>query len=282
MAWAPDDSVVQPCWMYVSTERVNAGTFYVAAEGVVRSGQPSGSGAVLLPGGRLLLGNPDTADVIEIRAGDAANIPAFAYHIAFNLGDTEAEILWWVPGEMHTEEWKEKIHNGKGKWYEREPVTLNGTHDRNEGFPSHLDDLASWPPAQPTNGPLDMQHLPRSTWMHTFEGTDRRKTILVSFFYSDERIRCAKLTIPRYGESQRNSGDYERLIYVESGTLSVNLSTASGLIAQARRHDLPAAVHRAQPAGDRGRAGHRALRLGLRLTCLIPRGSRAPSRRAAV
>ena len=78
-----------------------------------------------------------------------------------------------------------------------------------------------------------MQHLPRSTWLHTFEGVDRRKTILVSHFYSDERIRCAKLTMPRYGESQRKSGDYERLIYVESGTLSVNLSkTGTGLIAR--------------------------------------------------
>ena len=59
----------------------------------------------------------------------------------------------------------------------------------------------------------------------------------MSFFYCDERIRCAKLTMPRYGESQRNSGDYERLIYVESGTLSVNL-TASGTGLIARRGDM--------------------------------------------
>ena len=107
--------------------------------------------------------------MIEIQAGDAANIPAFAYHIAYNFGDTEAEILWWVPGEMHTEEWKEKIDTtADGKWYEREPVTLNGPHDRNEGFPSHLDDLAQLAAGgESTKGPLDMQHLPRSTWLHT-------------------------------------------------------------------------------------------------------------------
>src|SRR5947209_4086794 len=109
LAWAPDHSVVQPVWCYVSTHRVNAGTF-------------------------------------------------------------------------------------------------DGPHDRNEGFPSHLDDLAEWPPERPTKGPLDMQHLPESTWLHVFEGIDRRKTILVSFFYCDERIRCAKLTIPRWGESKRSSG----------------------------------------------------------------------------
>ncbi len=28
-AWAPEDSVTQPVWCYVSTHRVNAGTFYV-------------------------------------------------------------------------------------------------------------------------------------------------------------------------------------------------------------------------------------------------------------
>ena len=75
-----------------------------------------------------------------------------------------------------------------------------------------------------------MQHLPRSTWLNTFEGTDRRKMILVSFFYCDERIRCAKVSIPRFGESKRTSGDYERLLYVESGTLWVNLADGTGLI----------------------------------------------------
>jgi quercetin dioxygenase-like cupin family protein len=75
-----------------------------------------------------------------------------------------------------------------------------------------------------------MQHLPRSTWLNMFEGTDRRKTILVSFFYCDERIRCAKVSIPRFGESKRSSGDYERLLYVESGTLGVNLADGTGLI----------------------------------------------------
>ena len=232
LAWAPDDSVTQPVWMYVSTERVNAGTFYVQPKEWFDPGNHPGPEPYYCLRGTLLLGNPDTAGVIEINEGDAANIPALAYHIAFNFGDGEAEILWWVPGEMHTEEWKQKINDGTGKWYEREPVTLHGTHDRNDGFPSHLDDLAQWPPQGSTKGPLDVQPLPRPTWMHTFEGTNRRKTILVSFFYCDERIRCATLTMPKWGESQRSSGDYERLIYVKSGTLAVNLPKAgSGLLA---------------------------------------------------
>jgi quercetin dioxygenase-like cupin family protein len=231
-AWAPDDSVVQPVWCYVSTHRINCGTFFVQPKEWFDAGNHPGPEPYYCLRGTLHLGNPDTAGVIEIQQGDAANIPAFAYHIAHNLGDTEAEILWWVPGEMHTDEWKEKVHKGSGKWYEREPVTLDGPHDRNAGFHSHLDDLASWPPRESTITDVDMQHLPRSTWLNTFEGTDRRKMILVSFFYTDERIRCAKVSIPRYGESQRTSGDYERLLYVESGTLSVNLATGTGLIAK--------------------------------------------------
>ena len=120
-AWAPEDSVTQPVWCYVSTHRVNAGTFYVQPKEWFDPGNHPGPEPYYCLQGTLLLGNPDTAGVIEINTGDAANIPAFAYHIAFNMGDTEAEILWWVPGEMHTEEWKEKVHNGVGKWYEREP-----------------------------------------------------------------------------------------------------------------------------------------------------------------
>ena len=100
-AWAPEDSVTQPVWCYVSTHRVNAGTFYVQPKEWFDPGNHPGPEPYYSLRGTLLLGNPDTADVIEINAGDAANIPAFAYHIAYNLGDSEAEILWWVPGEMH-------------------------------------------------------------------------------------------------------------------------------------------------------------------------------------
>jgi quercetin dioxygenase-like cupin family protein len=110
-------------------------------------------------------------------------------------------------------------------------VTLNGPHDRNEGFPSHLDDLASWPPAQSTKGPLDMQHLPESTWLHLFQGVDSRRTIVASYFYCDERLRLAHLTLAKSRETEPESGDYERLIYVLSGKLSVALTgTGKGLI----------------------------------------------------
>ena len=49
-----------------------------------------------------------------------------------------------------------------------------------------------------------MQHLPRSTWLHTFQGTDPRQTILESFFYCDERIRCASCDAARVASRSRS------------------------------------------------------------------------------
>ncbi|MFN8224123.1 MAG: cupin domain-containing protein [Gaiellales bacterium] len=223
----------EPVWMYVSTHRVNAGTLFVQPGEGFEPGDHPGPEPYYCLRGELELGNPDTGSSIRIKAGDAANIPALAQHWARNVGEEPAEVIWWVPGEMHTDEWKEKIHKGVGKWYEREPVTFDGPRDRNEGFTSHLDDLGSWPPARPARLPYDMHHLPRSTWLHMLHGTDRRRTILVSFFYCDERIRIAKLQIPHSGETEPRSGDYERLLYVESGTLSVTLvGTGQGIVAE--------------------------------------------------
>ena len=85
-----------------------------------------------------MLSNPDTSDVVELEAGDAANIPALAFHHAWNVGDETCEILWWVPGEMHTDEFKHAIstrEHGEWRWYRRDAVMLNGTHDRNDGLP---------------------------------------------------------------------------------------------------------------------------------------------------
>jgi quercetin dioxygenase-like cupin family protein len=120
-------------------------------------------------------------------------------------------------------------------------------------LPSHLDDLERWPPAGSTKGDLDMQHLPRSTWLHLLQGTDPRLTVLNSFFYCDERIRCSLIALPAGRESQPESGDYERLLYVESGALSVNL-TGTGKSLLASPDELvflpPFTEHSLQAIGD--------------------------------
>jgi quercetin dioxygenase-like cupin family protein len=156
---------------------------------------------------------------------------------------------------MHTEEFKTKLDNDltDPRWYERSAVMLNGTQDRNDGFPSHLDDLAKWPPEGEHRGPLDMQHLPRSKWLHLLQGTDPRLTVLNSFFYCDDKIRCSMVSLPEGRESQPESGDYERLLYVEKGSLSVNL-TGTGKSLLAGPNDLvflpPFTEHSLQAIGD--------------------------------
>ena len=184
------------------------------------------------------------------------------------MGDTEAEILWWVPGEMHTEEWKEKVHNGVGKWYEREPVTLDGHARSQRGLsvaPRRSREVAAASIRRRGRWTCSICRGRRGCTRSRASTGARRSWRRSSTATSGSAARSCRFR--RYGESQRNSGDYERLIYVESGTLSVNLTASgTGLIARPRRHGVRAAVHRAQPAGDRGRAGHRAVGLGLRLT----------------
>jgi quercetin dioxygenase-like cupin family protein len=236
LSWSPEPGNAMATWVHVGTRRLNQGTFYVEPGHWFDAGNHPNPEPYYVLRGSLMLSNPDTSDVVELRAGDAANIPALAFHHAWNVGDETCEILWWVAGEMHTDEFKHAIstkEHGKWRWYGRKAVMLNGAHDRNEGFPSHLDDLQQWPPPVSTKGPLDMQHLPRSTWLHLLHGTDPRLTVLVSFFYCDDRIRCGKLTLPAGRESQSESGPAERTLFVEGGSLSVNLTgTGKSLLAR--------------------------------------------------
>src|SRR3954464_7371757 len=142
-SWAPVPGNSTPSWIYVGTKRVNCGTFYVQPGGWFDPGNHPNPEPYYILKGTLHLSNPDAGDVTGLRAGGASKLPALAYHHGFNFGDEEVVILWWVPGEMHTDDFKSKIqHNelGEWRWYEREAVTLGG-RERNEGFPSQLDEL---------------------------------------------------------------------------------------------------------------------------------------------
>ena len=260
LSWSPEPGNAMATWVYVGTRRLNQGTFYVEPGHWFDAGNHPNPEPYYVLGGSLMLSNPDTSDVVQLRAGDAANIPALAFHHAWNVGPETCEILWWVPGEMHTDEFKHAIstrEHGEWQWYPRRAVMLNGDHDRNDGFPSHLDDLARWPPRATTKTAVDMQHLPRSRWLHLLHGNDPRLTVLVSFFYCDEQIRCGKVTLPPGRESQPESGPWEKTLYVEEGSLSVNL-TGTGTSLLAGPGDVvflpPATEHSLQAIGDDGAA----------------------------
>ena len=98
-----------------------------------------------------------------------------------------------------------------------------------------------------------MQHLPSSRWLRLLQGTDPRLTILVSTFYADEQIRCGKVALPAGRESQPESGPWEKTLYVESGSLSVNLTgTGRSLLAAPGEVVFvpPGTEHSLQAIGD--------------------------------
>jgi quercetin dioxygenase-like cupin family protein len=255
VSWAPAPGNSTPGWITVSTPRVNAGVFLVQPGGWFDAGNHPGPEPYYILKGTLHLSNPDTGDVIEISAGDASNIPAFAYHHAHNFGDEACWIQWWVPGEMHTDDFKRKVCDGtlhETGWYERDAVVLNGPHTSNDGFLSRLDLLSSWPSDQPRDA-YDIQKLDRSTWLHTLQGNDPRLRVLTSFFYADERIRCGEVRLPASRESEPEVGDYELVLYVTAGDFLVNLTdTAQTLKAQAGDTVFlpPGVRHSYQAMGD--------------------------------
>jgi quercetin dioxygenase-like cupin family protein len=254
-SWAPAPGNSTPSWMYLSTRRMNSGVFSVQPGGWFDPGNHPNPEPYYILKGTLHLSNPDVGDVVELRAGDASNIPALAYHHGFNFGDEEVVILWWVPGEMHTDDFKSKIQNekmGEWRWYEREAVTLGG-RERNDGFPSQLDALASWPGAQNGASEHHMMKLDRTRWLHTLQGRDPRLVALVSFFYADERIRCGEVRLPRSRETEPETSEWEKLYYVTQGNFTVNLTgTNQSLLGNA--HDAiyvpPGVTHSLQAFGD--------------------------------
>ena len=224
-AWAPAPGNTTPGWTWVSTPHINAGMFAVPAGCWFDPGDHPNTEPYYILKGTLHLSNPDTSDVVELRAGDAANIPAWANHHGYNFGDEDCYIAWWVPGEMHTDLFKQKVEAGtlyELGWYERRPVVLNGEHDRNEGFPSRLDQLQGGP-AEPSVA-LDMMRFERDTWLHLITGDEPRQAYLTSFWYYDDRIRTGEMRLPVRRDTKPESVPFEKVICVTAGTLVTALT----------------------------------------------------------
>lgn len=231
-AWAPAPGNVTPSWTFVSTPYLNSGMFAVPAGGWFDPGDHPNPEPYYILSGTLHLSNPDTSDVIELKAGDASNIPAWAHHHGFNFTDEDVLIAWWVPGEMHTDLFKQKVQADtlhELGWYERDPVVLNGPHDRNEGFASRLDQLRQWP-SDAAKSDVDMVKCDRSTWLHLIAGTEPRRSYLRSFWYADARIRCGELRLPARRDTQPESHPYEQVILVTAGTLVVALTGTTDVL----------------------------------------------------
>ena len=77
-AWAPAPGNATPSWTWVSTPHINAGMFAVPAGCWFDPGDHPNTEPYYILKGTLHLSNPDTSDVVELHAGDASNIPAWA------------------------------------------------------------------------------------------------------------------------------------------------------------------------------------------------------------
>jgi len=231
-AWTPGTAPALPSWTFVSTRSMNSGKFSVAPGGWFDPGDHPNPEIYFILAGTLHLSNPDVSDVVTLATGDAALIPAFAYHHGFNFGNEDAVIYWWVPAEMHTDLFKHKVQNDQLHelgWYEREPVVLNGPHSSNPGFDSRIDALDRWP-VPIAQGEMDMVRLGPEHWLSFIQGSNPRQAALVSFFYADEAIRCGHIRLPAYRDTQPESSPWEKAIYVTRGSFCVALTGTTDVL----------------------------------------------------
>ena len=73
------------------------------------------------------------------------------------------------------------------------------------------------------------------------------------FFFCDEAIRCGKVALPAGRESEPQAGPWETTLYVESGTLSVNLTGAARSLLAGEGEVVflpPGTEHSLQAIGD--------------------------------
>ena len=54
--------------------------------------------------GTVNLVNPETGETIEVKAGDAAWIPAGGWHVAYNFGEEEAIVIAIIAGKVWSED----------------------------------------------------------------------------------------------------------------------------------------------------------------------------------
>lgn len=231
-AWAPAPGNATPSWTFASTRNINAGVFAVAAGGWFDPGDHPNLELYYILQGTLHLSNPDTSQVVELRAGDAGLIPRLAYHHGYNFGDVDCLIAWWVPAEMHTDLFKQKVENGtlyELGWYERKPVVLGGAHDRNDGFPSRLDQLESWPTDAPAFE-ADMVALPRERWLQLVAGDEPRRAYLRAFWYADPQIRGGELRLNGRRDTQPETQPFEQVLHVVEGELVVALTGTTDVL----------------------------------------------------
>ncbi len=269
----------------MSTPHINSGMFAVPAGCWFDPGDHPNPEPYYILQGTLHLSNPG-----HVGCGGAAaratppTSPPGRTTTASTSATRTAYIAWWVPGEMHTDLFKQKIEDDtlyELGWYERSPVVLNGDHDRNEGFPSRLDQVDALAVGG-AEADVDMMKLDRSSWLHLITGDEPRQSYLTSFFYCDERIRAGEMRLPARRDTKPESVPFEKVIRVTAGTLVTSLTGTTDVL-KAEVGDvvfLPANVeHSFLSVGRRARRPSSAWHGGLRWSPTTTTASAATRRR---
>jgi uncharacterized RmlC-like cupin family protein len=236
-SWGPDPEGRHrtPCWIYTSTEQIGfVCTMSVAPGDFFENGNHPNVETYYQMSGTLHVQNADTGQVVAVHPGDGFVMPAFEYHIGHNFSTEESVTLCCVPGESHTEEFRNNPILAEN--YGREAVTLFGRSAANDGFPSHLRHLGQWPSSTypGERGKSDFTLLPRADWLNVILGPDPHHALLASFYYSSPQLAAYSITVPPNRIGQAHTINGETVIYVQHLDLIVDvLDTGESLYAEA-------------------------------------------------
>jgi oxalate decarboxylase/phosphoglucose isomerase-like protein (cupin superfamily) len=246
-----------PVWFYAYTTTILTGIFSLAPGDYFKPGNHPNPEAYFILDGTIHLGNPDTGQVVEVTKGDVVLIPAFQMHVGYNFGSETCRMLWMIPREGMTDEFRANPVYDDHYMNFRQPIVLHRdpVHRDHEhgGFAqpgflpdkkpaSRHTDLRRWPPANGKSAvhdpDVDNAHLyHRGQWLHFVTGRDFDHQFLTSFAWSTDEFQFGTVKIPpnRITNAIAIGGDRVYWPMSEQSDLIVNImDTNESLIGRRR------------------------------------------------
>ena len=186
-SWAPEPGNSMATWVHVGTRRLNQGTFYVEPGHWFDAGNHPNPEPYYVLRGSLMLSNPDTSDVVELQGGrcgehPGSGVPPRLERRRRGLRDP----LVGARRDAHRRVQARDLDEGarrvavvrpQGRDAQRRPTIATRASRRTSTT------WRRWPPRASTKGRVDMQHLPRSRWLHLLHGhgpeADRARLVLL-------------------------------------------------------------------------------------------------------
>lgn len=257
-AWGPSEDGLHrsPCHYYVSTKAMTFGVFTLAPGDWFEPGNhPDGEPYYMLEGS-IHVGNADTGQLVPVYPGEAVLIPGNMFHFGYNFGSEMMKLLFMIPRDVMTAEFREHpVYDDHYKNF-REPILLH-REPRHESYEhetwaqpgllpddpprSRHADLLRWPAPHGVsttyNPDVDYHHFQhKSDWLHfaTGSGADYAHHVLTSFVWSTREYQFGTITIPPGRTSSPVEVNGDRVYYPlgDDAELIVNImETAESLFA---------------------------------------------------